>query len=382
MKLIYVCDGNPSVYESQVLELLRYLSKKLDILLIQGFHNENDKISIMNKLSKYPEIKVAWVRTYKYYPFLMRKNYKAFRRIVKDFSLQKEVFHVRGELLGYVFKKLVKHDFPMMKVLIDIRGIALEEVSYKIPHIHGYRKLIFKFQQIYFPLLYQELFKPDNCKIILTCVSSCIIEYIKNRYSRCIYKMIVHPNIAGEQFTFSENKRQALRRKYGIAENELLAVCATGGNGVWQQDHYLIPFLIKAGIKVIHLSKIDYQIPGCITTVVPFNEMPDILSAADIGVLWREKDFINESASPSKFSEFARMGLFVIHNGSVKNAIEYIEENNSGCIIDKVSDFKKELLPSNLMSQRDELCKKGIRSYGLTNIGDSYIKTYLEMAHL
>lgn len=376
MKLIYVCDGFVSVYESQVLELLRFVAKKIDVLLIQGFHYNSDRTILEEKLSKYPELKVVWVRTFGYYPFFMRRSYYSFLHVLKKIPFQDAVFHVRGDLLGCIFKRLSKEKYPSMKILIDIRGIVLEEVAYKLPYVHGLRKILFKIQRKYFFHVYHELFAQDNCQIYLTCVSSCMVDYIKRNYPNCNYTMLVHPNIAGEQFSYSETKRKEIRRKFNIADNELLAICATGGNSVWQEDHLLIPYLINAGIKVIHLSKKDFHIPGCITTTVPFQDMPAMLSAADIGVLWRKKVFINESASPSKFSEFARMGLYVIHNGSVKNAVEYIKTNKTGLIINEVSDFKKELIPENLMEQRKKLCKKGLDTYGLTNIGISYLQTY------
>ena len=376
MKLVYVCDGVASVYESQVLELLRFLAKKTDVLLIQGFHSNKEKIILKEKLSKYPELKVAWVRTFGYYPFLMHRSYNSFLRVLKKIPFQDTVFHIRGELVGYIFKRMAREKYPSMKILIDIRGIVLEEIAYKLLYVHGFRKILFKILQKYVSHVSHELFNGDNCQIYLTCVSSCMVDYIKHNYPNCNYTMLVHPNIAGEQFSYSETKRKEIRRKFNIADDELLAICSTGGNSVWQEDQLLIPYLIDAGIRVIHLSKKDFHIPGCITTTVPFQDMPAMLSAADIGVLWRKKVFINESASPSKFSEFARMGLYIIHNGSVKNAIEYIKTNKSGCIIDEVFDFEKKLIPENLIEQRRNLCRKGLETYGLTNIGNSYLRTY------
>ena len=51
--MIYVSSGDVSVYESQVLELLKYfiLHKKLNVMLMQGYSSKDEKMKLERKIS-------------------------------------------------------------------------------------------------------------------------------------------------------------------------------------------------------------------------------------------------------------------------------------------------------------------------------------------
>jgi len=161
-----------------------------------------------------------------------------------------------------------------------------------------------------------------------------------------------------------------------------LAICSTGGNGTWQKDYLIIPQLVNLGIKVIHLSRFDYGLSDCFRLTVPFNEMPDYLSAGDIAVLWREDTPTNTCASPSKFSEFASMGLYVIHNGTVRVATEYILQNNAGLIVDDINNINKSSISKDILGKRQELILKGEKVFSIDTIGKNYIDIYQQLITL
>lgn len=380
MKLIYIASGDVSVYESQVLELLSYLQNSIEIVLLQGFKNKKEKKKIADKLSNYPLLKVLWVQTYPVYPLFENKNVNSiYKGMVSIKEWEKAIIHVRSEYLGFILKKIIQKYRIPSPLLIDIRGLLYEEMIYKSKECKGYRKCLYQIQATYLNKCYNFLFRKDNFNIFITSVSSVINEYIRERYSGCAYPLVVHPNIAGSRFIYSDRDRQRIRKEYGFSSNQLVAVCSTGGNAVWQQDHLIISKLIDVGIKVINLSKNDPQIDGCITVFIPFSEVPKMLSAVDIAVLWRNDTFINNSASPSKFSEFATMGLFVIHNGTVNIATDYISKSGGGCIVDKISDLNNETFDSISCNNRVLWIDKGKEEFGIENIGKSYKNTYNAM---
>ena len=111
-----------------------------------------------------------------------------------------------------------------------------------------------------------------------------------------------------------------------------------------------------------------------ISTIVPFSQMPAMLSAADIAVLWRDDTFINQSASPSKFSEFAAMGLYVIHNGSVAVATQYLKESGAGLIVRDMAEICN--LPSlqYLHNHRAKWIADGKKAFGVMEIGCSLLR--------
>lgn len=380
MKLIYIASGDVSVYESQVLELLSFMQNSIEMVLLQGFKSKKEKEKIADKLSNYPSLKVLWVQTYPVYPFFEEKNVNSiYKGIVNIEEWDKAVIHVRSEYLGFILKKIIqKYSIPC-PLLIDIRGLLYEEVIYKSIKCKSYRKYLYLIQATYLNKCYNFLFRSDNFNIFITSVSSVINEYIRNRYSGCSYPLVVHPNIAGSRFEYSDMDRQRIRKEYGFSSNQLVALCSTGGNAVWQQDHLIISKLLDLGIRVINLSKKDPHIDGCISVFIPFSEVPKMLSAVDIAVLWRDDTFINNSASPSKFSEFATMGLFVIHNGTVNIATDYISKCGGGCVVGKIDDLNNETFDSVSFNNRLLWIDKGKEEFGIENIGESYKKIYYGM---
>jgi glycosyltransferase involved in cell wall biosynthesis len=71
----------------------------------------------------------------------------------------------------------------------------------------------------------------------------------------------------------------------------------------------------------IHALQVRTQ--GCIRVVAAtYHEVNSYLNAADAGFLLREKNLLNEGASPTKFAEYCLTGLPVIMQNTVKDAFD------------------------------------------------------------
>ena len=378
-KLIYIAGGNVSVLESQVLELLKfYHIKGIPLALIMGYRNTNEKGEIEKKLSNYSFLDVVWFKsypTYQIFEFLTIRNIFSAVKKVKDW--ENSFFHVRSEHLGYLIKKRVLDQRLNNRILIDIRGVVYREIEFKYMRCSGIRKLLLKVQANYYQFFYKRLFDSRIVsQIVISSVSTPINEYIRKNYSNCKYRLCVHPNIAGKVMEFSVSYRNEIRNRYDIKDNELLAICLSGGDSLWQQDKSNIDTLISKGIRVISLSKKVFDNEKCISLFVPFQDVPKYLSAADIGILWRDRTFINYSASPSKLSEFAASGLFIIHNGSVNIAEEYIEKYGAGVIIEDMSNLNTNQIELIKQQNRIKNAISGQNMFGVNAIGNSYINLY------
>lgn len=381
MHLIYVCNNDVSVYESQVLCLLDYLvcQKQINVTLIQGFANKQEKDSLQKKLSGFPRIHVKWVKIYPLYRIFLPLVLKHYKQVLLPLlNNPHTIIHVRSEYLGFVFKVLTESMRRMIPVLVDVRGVMTEEWKYRILRTKGIRRILTGIQKKDFEKMSKALFGKFPKTMAVTSVSETISDYLEKKYQIQKNKLYVNPNIAGVQFEYSENDRVRIRNKYGVKDNEKLAVCSTGGGDIWQKDVFVIPELLKNGIRVINLAKKDPCIEGCITTTIPFQEMPAMLSAADIAVLWREDTFMNNSASPSKFSEFAKMGLYVIHNGSVDIAKEYIVSSGAGVIINDVKSIEKLTIPIS-PEKRMKWVQLGTEKFGINSIGEHYMDIYMSL---
>ncbi|RIJ47610.1 hypothetical protein D1614_13575 [Maribellus luteus] len=378
--LIYLCVGNPSVLEAQVLELLNYYNSNNtfpEVILLQGYKNKKEKIAIEKKLQPYP-IKYIW---FKYYPiyflpsiFTIISLYKSLNRIIKD---KKSYFlHIRSDMFGFFVKIIFGIKKWPLNILIDVRGIGTAGLTYKKRLSNtAYVRSYFKMKLIKFE--YKHLFKQPY--IHLSVVSPAIKKEFISKYNYPEKYITVNPNISGQQFKFDPLSRKNIRKEYGFRDSDLVAICSSNGGAKWQKDFEIIKHLVNIGIKVVNLSPHPVKIEGLINKIVPFQEMPKYLSAADIAILWRENDFMNEVASPSKFSEFASMGLFVIHNGSVDIAQKHIINTNAGTIIKQPEEITYEKLKNIDFSKRAYWSDAGISLFGIENIAENYVSKYNEI---
>lgn len=376
--VIYVSCGDVSVYDSQIVALISHLQQiGVKVTLLQGYKSQAEKSILEKKLSSHGAIPTVWMNILSVYRIYESQNIKnLYNAIISIEGYQDAVFHVRNEYMGYLMKRLFQKHKLNLPLLIDIRGVIYEELLYKQSLQKGIRKLLSNIQRSYFKKCYEYLFSEDSMKIGITSVSSMINDYIKEHYPSCRYTMVVHPNISGSQFRYDESKRETIRQRYNIGENDILAICSSGGNAVWQKDYMVVKSMLDLGVKVLNLSKKDVGIEGCMTVSVPFSDMPGILSAADMAILWRDNTFINNSASPSKYSEFASMGLFVIHNRTVKVAEEHIMRSGAGILVDKVEDIHSLPSKQELSNQRENWIAQGIAFFGVESIVKSYLSTY------
>lgn len=382
MKVIYICTGDVSVYDSQVMELLDFLiTEKVDVLLAQGYTTDLERKSIEYKMANHKAIKTIWFKWYPHYRIFKYNQIKSLSKAILSIpDYEHAVYHVRGDFSSYITKRVLNKIKVNSPMIVDMRAIVSEEMKYKLDKVSSFQKLQVILLERYFKYINKQLFINDNRNIIISSVSPLINRYIDTRYPSCSYPKFYNPNIAGLRFKYSKEGRLRIRQKFGFSDSDVVVVCSTNSNAIWQKDETIIRNLLSKGFKVLNLSRINPNIPGCVTTLAPFSEMPDYLSAADMAVLWRDNTFMNNSSSPSKFSEFASMGLYVIHNNSVEVAINYIKQTGAGCLINSIDDFN--INPSNWdNSCRDQWILSGNKEFGVHEIGYSYITIYNQSLH-
>lgn len=384
MKIIYICSRDVSVYESQVLSLLSFMyNNGIDVTLLQGYQTDTEKKELDKKLELYSYLNVEWFSLCKPLPHNEKKNKSILQKALLSVpNCQHAVLHIRGVYTSHLTKEILKENKLLIPILCDVRGVELEEHIYSAKKGSLYSKIIHTFCRYYNAYTYNHFYTNDDYPLFITSVSPLINDYISNHYPNCKYPMFVHPNIAGKQFVYSDEGRKEVRKQLGYTDKDIVAICSTNSNAVWQMDYLTISTLVGMGIKVINLSSSNPNIEGCKTMKVKFVDMPNYLSAADIAVLWRDVTFMNESASPSKFSEFAVMGLYVIHNDSVYIASNHIKKYGAGCIIRDVQQIPDTIDLQSIETKRKERIQNGMHSFGIDSIGKSYIDLYNQMNNI
>lgn len=377
-KIIYVSDPYGSaVTQSQVYNLLEYYYKQnyfQEVILIQIYSNKSNLLKAKEILGKYQFEKV-FIKgklglTISFNPIIWRIK-KALDNII---NCDNFIIHARTEMLGYhVVKALKKKKLPL-NILVDIRGTTIEEIEYRLKY--GKEKTLYL---KYLKYLYQKLpgFYTRN-NIAFSAVSDSLKIYLTEKGYNNYCK--VHPNIVAESFAFNPAKRNEIRKKLKIKDNQIFIVLSSGGNSVWQKDQTIINYFAnREEFKVLNLSKTSIDQCGVINMFLPFEEMPDYLSAADVAVLWRDKHILNTCASPSKFSEFASMGIYVIHNGSVNLVNKYLKENKAGILVDSIDNLSIEKSIVFDLRKRQERVNIGRTNFGVEFVSKGYFDYYFKI---
>lgn len=371
MKLVYLNNGDNSVMEPQVLSLIEFYRRRYkfdDIILLQGFKNDYEKAVLKRKLNGFKS-KIVWFKSWPGYAFFQHFALYSISKVLNYITLDDEtIIHVRAELYGAIIHRYLLKKKSNAKLLVDLRGVIIEEVDK-----YGVNNIILKRNKIIF---FKNVYRKICETVQITVVSEAFKEYLIKQHGFSEPNICVHPNIAGEQFIYNPNLRQEIRKELGLLEDDLVAICSSNGANAWQKDKELITQLIALDVKVINLSPTSLEIPGLLNKLVPFNSMPGYLAAADIAILWRDNNIVNEVASPSKFSEFAAMGLWVIHNGTVRIALDFIQQNNAGIIVRSIDEITEELLNSFRNYDRIYKSTLGREAFGIENIAKSYIMHY------
>lgn len=357
--------------EAQVLSLLEYYrntNKFSDIILLQGFKSISEKDALKRKLNGFKS-KIVWFKSWPGYTVFQYFAFSSISKVLDRLTLDDEtIIHVRGELYGAIIHQYLCKKKSDAKFLVDLRGVTFEEVDKY--YLHNF---LLKKNKI---LLFKKAYRKINRNIPITVVSEAFKKYLIKQHGFNEQDICVHPNIAGGQFIFNQKLRQKIRKELGLYENEIVAICSSNGAEAWQKDKDVIMPLITLKVKVINLSSIHQEIPGVINKFVSFKSMPGYLAAADIAILWRDNNVVNEVASPSKFSEFAAMGLWVIHNGTVRIASDFIRQNNAGIIVNSIDEITEKQIGSFSNYDRTYYSTIGRKIFGVENIAKSYIMHY------
>jgi len=367
--LFYFCDGIDSVFDSQVLALLKTINSRnifKEIYLFLGIRNENQKKDFLSrKLS--PEIKTVFFKTYPNYQLFIFMNRKKIQNAIlsQSINLKEVIFHTRGDMIAYHISQVLGKEY-YKNIIPDVRG-AFEEIK----EFYDLNKIL-KLLKIN---IYKKAVENLNKFYKISVVSYSLKDHLIANHKIDVKKVVITPCLAGNDFKFYVHKREEIRKEFNLSIEDVLIVFSSGGTANWQNNEVLI-MLAKKGIKVLNLSKKEILHKNVFNKFVSYSEMPSYLNAADVAIIWRDKSIGNKVASPVKFSEYICCGLPVIANSSVDMISEYITKHDSGVLIDSLDDIELRTLKDLKQKNREKISETGILNFGIETIVDKYLKTY------
>lgn len=360
-----------SVFDSQVILFLNEIAEKKyfkNVLLLLGLKNENKQYKF---LKKYQELKfqVKFFRAYPNYPFYLILERRDLRNVLERENLLQEkfVFHCRGEKLSYLLTNIFLNYNLKFHIIADIRGASIEEIKefYKKNFILKYLKLL-----NYYKFL--RTIRKLNC---ISVISESLRDYLIKKFNFHKDKLQVISCIAGGNFIYDEKVKSKIRKELKVSDDDILFVFSSGGTAEWQNIES-IKLLAEKGYKVLNLSKTSIYHKNIINKFVDYNMMPAYLSAADIGIIWRNKSIVNEVSSPVKFSEYLCCGLPVVSNSSVKVIEEFVDNYKIGIILESLDLVNNSVIKYLKQIDRNYISKIGCDNFSVNVIVNKYLNLY------
>lgn len=299
-------------------------------------------------------------------------------------------FHARGYLPAIVLYFLKK--FLSIDYIFDMRGVYVDEL--KLLNNLSEKNLKIKLWRH----LENKAIKSAELAIV---VSEPFARYVRNIHPeskvRVIKNAIVKETVSEEEYYAV---RGEYRKKLGI-ENKRVFVYS-GSVYKWQLIPQMVSFFKHARAKdpdyhflmicregkdyITQLFKdldVDAQ-SYTITSVEPEN-VKKYLMAGDIGILFREKNIINEVSDPLKFVDYLYAGLLVVISKYIGDTEESVKKYNLGIVLDSLMeiDIQNSIAQlQHLMDNRNpmDIINSGTKIYNFERSLEKYNRCYQELS--
>ena len=216
-------------------------------------------------------------------------------------------------------------------IIWDCRGHSYAELIEAFNKMSLFKKMYF--YHYLFRIKFQILCSKIFCKKAIFVSKNLKDMIVGNSFSKPY--IVVPTTASGIFFYFDIGNRIEFRDKLGISEESIVLLYSGGIVGYQGFQNYVNLFSqlskynnYKFLIVTPHVSKVyeylkNINIENYIVLNLPYSQMNAIYSAADYGVLIRDKNDVNAVASPTKFSEYCLSGLPVIMNDSINQSYNY-----------------------------------------------------------
>ncbi len=371
MQLLYINSEIGSVFESQVVALLKHYNQLgcfEKITLACGYRNHSDREKACNLLEN-SGVGIVFFKTFPNYRFFNILQQHTIQQAISQAGHKSNtIVHVRAELIAFQAAKAISRLFgTLSRTLVDVRGASREELK--------------EFQQtsaILFP------FKMWNYNAALQClskfgavstVSPALQDYIHihtgipSGYVNVIHCLSTH------DFKWNEKVRSDFRSKLNLNESDNLLIFSSGGNAEWQNGNALLR-CVSDNWKILNLSGLCIEDPRVINIFARHRDVSGYLAAADVALIFRKKSIVNYVACPVKFCEYSTAGLPVIADANVKLIHDYIQETGAGKIVADPDEINEKMILELKNRNRDRISQQAIEHFGIDWVAHAYFSIY------
>jgi glycosyltransferase involved in cell wall biosynthesis len=239
---------------------------------------------------------------------------------------------------------------------------------------------------------------------VVLCVSNAMRDEIAARWSIAPERVHVVPCCTDvEAGRLAAQRRDATRKRLGLERRFVVAYC--GSAAPWQMlreslavyrriralrndAHFLA---ITTGVTAVATAAEAACLPPAEHTImsVPHADVADVLAAADVGLLIRDRSVVNRVASPVKFAEYLSCGVPVVLTEGIGDFSKLVRDLGLGSVlpdagrrdsaVDDVESFMRSFATE--AAGRRERCMAAARSHlSWATMIEVVSRTYEELA--
>ncbi|HEY6806487.1 MAG TPA: glycosyltransferase family 4 protein [Pyrinomonadaceae bacterium] len=265
------------------------------------------------------------------------------RRLVKQNQI--ELVHARGHIPATIALSLKKHHG--VKMIFDLRGLMAEEYV----DAEHWRKDSLPYRIT--KAAERRILYAADAIVTLTDRIWPIIREWEGLKGRQIHHEVIPCCVDLEVFDYSAEQRQTLRRELGL--NDQLTLVYSGSLDGWYLTAKMADFFasfvrrhkdahllwlttgskerVKALMNERGIGESNYSVRA-----VPSAEVPQYLSAADIGLSFIKPCFSKLASSPTKNGEYLACGLPLVLNAGIGDSDALVKEWEAGALIEEFDE--------------------------------------------
>jgi hypothetical protein len=239
----------------------------------------------------------------------------------------------RGPLAAYLCLKAKTANCK--KIIAQARGLLAQEYTYVHQNSSSIILKILRYIRCYqFNYIERSVYTYQSPDYFIESVSPALKDYLISHYARNSESIFISKNDIPSPIELHTKHawRISMRAKLNIPLNAYV-YCYNGSAKAWQCPEQIIDFFIKTITHQPHaLLLLLTQDKEIFLAIISRKNIPvhtyrivhsahaniyAYLSAADAGILFREKHLINWISRPTKLLEYHATGLAIIHNNTV-----------------------------------------------------------------
>lgn len=318
---LYNFSGYANRVYNECKEITKLKEKiQLDIIIID---KESRKNKDSNAIKRFQDLNANNLFFYSYSLNDSLSLLKLVTSVKRDIQASEyDYIHCQSFLAGFLallsFKSHIKG-----KLIYDMHGVIREEIKLRTK---GYKLHIFK----YLTKIIEKRIILNSYKVVS--VTNKMESYLEKNYNYKKDKLSIIPCLYDSELFYSSSKiRDAARNELGISKK--FTIIYSGSFNNWSKPEFILNeylsiknaaskatfllILTRQKDEINNLLKNNLEENEYLVITVDNNEVNKYLNAADLSLLIREDNPINNYAFPTKFSEYLGAGLPVIASKNI-----------------------------------------------------------------